>query len=176
VPLVPPDCITIAEGRDLYSRGDPALKDRFNAALRTGELQVLVRDKATGERLRVVPSELDELLSAAASGEGAIASARLWPGGITYGAIDQIESRRDMLNSMFIERAALDAWAKPEASKVRGYAEADAALVAEARALVERERISDWAAAERVAARAKGGGSLDSKVRRIFNRMRSENS
>lgn len=56
----------------------------------------------------------------------------------------------------------------------RGYAEHDVPLVKDAFDIVDRDRIAYWAAAEIVAPRAKGGGSAESKTRRIYERMKAE--
>lgn len=65
---------------------------------------------------------------------------------------------------------------RPHRPKGTGYHDADATLIAEMRDLIEQKVVpSVTQAAHRVAAHAQGGGSLDSKIRRLVDRYKKTN-
>jgi hypothetical protein len=69
-----------------------------------------------------------------------------------------------------VERAAVE-------NRFRGYKHKDAPLIEEMRHLIRKENITAWAAATRVAHKAAGAGTYESKVQRLYRRFReSENA
>jgi hypothetical protein len=65
----------------------------------------------------------------------------------------------------------------PVESRLRGYQHKDAPLVEEMRQLTKQEEITPWAAATRVADKAAGAGTYESKIHRLYRRFReSENA